>query len=146
MAHGPDSVDDGDEIQKLSFWPAFKELWRRGQNHRRPGGLAALGGGFPRGVAPLAETSARRGGFDAVIGNPPWDRIKLQEVEWFATRAPEGIALAADGEQRRKARHSAAAKRVGRAPLAAWSSKRRQGPGRQAMGATGPVPPVTILF
>ena len=33
------------------------------------------------------------GGFDAVIGNPPWDRIKLQEVEWFATRAPE-LALA----------------------------------------------------
>ena len=26
------------------------------------------------------------GGFDAVIGNPPWDRIKLQEVEWFALR------------------------------------------------------------
>jgi hypothetical protein len=26
------------------------------------------------------------GGFDAVIGNPPWDRIKLQEVEWFAER------------------------------------------------------------
>ena len=25
-------------------------------------------------------------GFDAVIGNPPWDRIKLQEVEWFAER------------------------------------------------------------
>ena len=30
-----------------------------------------------------------QGGFDAVIGNPPWDRIKLQEVEWFATRMPE---------------------------------------------------------
>lgn len=28
------------------------------------------------------------GGFDAVIGNPPWDRIKLQEVEWFAERKP----------------------------------------------------------
>jgi hypothetical protein len=28
------------------------------------------------------------GGFDAVIGNPPWDRIKLQEVEWFAERVP----------------------------------------------------------
>ena len=27
-----------------------------------------------------------KGGFDAVIGNPPWDRIKLQEVEWFAER------------------------------------------------------------
>ncbi len=29
------------------------------------------------------------GGFDAVIGNPPWDRMKLQEVEWFAERRPE---------------------------------------------------------
>ena len=31
---------------------------------------------------------ARTGGFDAVIGNPPWDRMKMQEVEWFAERAP----------------------------------------------------------
>ncbi len=30
---------------------------------------------------------ARTGGFDAVIGNPPWDRMKMQEVEWFAERA-----------------------------------------------------------
>ena len=30
-----------------------------------------------------------QGGFDAVIGNPPWDRIKLQEVEWFAARMPD---------------------------------------------------------
>ncbi len=35
----------------------------------------------------------RQGGFDAVVGNPPWDRIKLQQVEWFAARRPE-IALA----------------------------------------------------
>lgn len=28
------------------------------------------------------------GGFDAIIGNPPWDRMKLQEVEWFAERKP----------------------------------------------------------
>ncbi len=33
-----------------------------------------------------------QGGFDAVIGNPPWDRMKLQQVEWFATRRRE-IAL-----------------------------------------------------
>ena len=33
------------------------------------------------------------GGFDAVIGNPPWDRMKLQQVEWFAARKPE-IAMA----------------------------------------------------
>jgi hypothetical protein len=29
------------------------------------------------------------GGFDVVLGNPPWDRIKLQEQEFFATREPE---------------------------------------------------------
>ena len=42
------------------------------------------------------------GGFDAVIGNPPWDRIKLQEVEWFATRAPE-LARAPTAAARRTA-------------------------------------------
>jgi len=30
-----------------------------------------------------------RGGFDAVLGNPPWERIKLQEQEFFAARNPE---------------------------------------------------------
>ena len=30
-----------------------------------------------------------RGGFDVVIGNPPWERIKLQEQEFFAARSPE---------------------------------------------------------
>ena len=29
------------------------------------------------------------GGFDVVLTNPPWERIKLQEQEFFAMRAPE---------------------------------------------------------
>jgi hypothetical protein len=29
-----------------------------------------------------------RGGFDCVLGNPPWERIKLQEEEFFASREP----------------------------------------------------------
>jgi len=37
---------------------------------------------------PTVFGAGSRGGFDAVIGNPPWDRIKLQEVEWFAERSP----------------------------------------------------------
>ncbi len=37
----------------------------------------------------------RSGGFDCVLGNPPWERIKLQEQEFFATRAP-AIAQAAN--------------------------------------------------
>jgi hypothetical protein len=41
------------------------------------------------------------GGFDAVIGNPPWDRMKLQQVEWFAARRPE-IARAQRASDRQK--------------------------------------------
>lgn len=35
------------------------------------------------------------GGFDVVLGNPPWERIKLQEKEFFASRDPE-IATASN--------------------------------------------------
>lgn len=41
-----------------------------------------------------------KGGFDVVVGNPPWDRVKLSEKEFFATRAP-GIAAAAGAKRRR---------------------------------------------
>lgn len=29
-----------------------------------------------------------KGGFDVLLGNPPWERIKLQEEEFFASRSP----------------------------------------------------------
>ena len=41
------------------------------------------------------------GGFDCVIGNPPWDRIKLQEQEFFAARDPD-IAAAPNKAARGK--------------------------------------------
>ena len=51
----------------------------------------------------FTDWNPRRGGFDAVIGNPPWERVKLQEVEWFdpETRRPE-IAKAAPAARRRE--------------------------------------------
>ncbi|MCH8616350.1 BREX-1 system adenine-specific DNA-methyltransferase PglX [Sphingomonas sp. SM33] len=41
------------------------------------------------------------GGFDAVIGNPPWDRLKMQDVEWFAAREPE-VAYATRASDRKR--------------------------------------------
>ncbi|MET7378340.1 DNA methyltransferase [Streptomyces sp. NPDC005526] len=41
------------------------------------------------------------GGFDAVVGNPPWERVKLQEQEFFAQRSPE-IAEAQNAAARKK--------------------------------------------
>ena len=47
------------------------------------------------------EAAELTGGFDAVIGNPPWDRMKLQQVEWFAARRP-GIAMARRAADRKR--------------------------------------------
>ena len=55
---------------------------------------------FP-GVWSRWESAEPQGGFDAVIGNPPWDRVKLQQVEWFAARRPE-IARAQSAAERRR--------------------------------------------
>ncbi|ASW55771.1 DNA methyltransferase [Plantactinospora sp. KBS50] len=41
------------------------------------------------------------GGFSCVLGNPPWERVKLQEKEFFAVRHPE-IANAATAAARKK--------------------------------------------
>lgn len=40
-------------------------------------------------------------GFDAVIGNPPWERIRLEEVQFFAGRSPE-IAAATRASDRKR--------------------------------------------
>ena len=42
-----------------------------------------------------------RGGFDVVLGNPPWERVKLQEKEWFAERSP-AIANAENAAARKR--------------------------------------------
>ena len=41
------------------------------------------------------------GGFDCVLGNPPWERVKLQEKEWFAERSLE-IADAPNAAARKR--------------------------------------------
>ncbi|MBZ0141575.1 MAG: hypothetical protein K8H87_17670 [Pseudorhodoplanes sp.] len=46
------------------------------------------------------EGEGLTGGFDAIIGNPPWDRMKLQQVEWFAARRRE-IAMAERASDRK---------------------------------------------
>jgi hypothetical protein len=42
-----------------------------------------------------------RGGFDVVLGNPPWERVKLQEQEFFASR-DDTIAGALNASERKK--------------------------------------------
>ena len=78
----------------------FAELWNEATSIANREGFLHWEVAFP-GVWHRWQESRPQGGFDAVIGNPPWDRIKLQEVEWFATRAPD-LALAPTAAARRK--------------------------------------------
>ena len=78
----------------------FAALWRDARAVAEREGFLHWEAAFP-GVWQHWQSARPEGGFDAVIGNPPWDRIKLQEVEWFATRAPD-LALAPTAAARRK--------------------------------------------
>ncbi|MEO1488010.1 MAG: restriction endonuclease [Pseudomonadota bacterium] len=56
---------------------------------------------FP-GVWTNWKSAALEGGFDAVVGNPPWDRFEFEEVPWFEAR-DKAIALAPSGAKRKAA-------------------------------------------
>ena len=43
------------------------------------------------GMFVLPAPGVSEDGFDAIIGNPPWDKLKVQEKEWFKTRAPRWL-------------------------------------------------------
>ena len=92
LARGPDAVGDGETGGDDTSWSGFKELWSDARSVADREGFLHWEAAFP-GVWQRWQEEQPVGGFDAVIGNPPWDRIKLQEVEWFSTRSPE-LALA----------------------------------------------------
>ncbi|MCK0439971.1 N-6 DNA methylase [Gordonia alkaliphila] len=59
---------------------------------------------FPTTAAPgdaVDEETGWAGGFSVVLGNPPWERVKLQEQEFFAARDPE-IATAPNAAARKR--------------------------------------------
>ncbi|MCL5052793.1 MAG: N-6 DNA methylase, partial [Gammaproteobacteria bacterium] len=62
---------------------AFPEVFQMGDDNRS-----------------TATTSGLRGGFDVVLGNPPWEQIQLKEEEFFAVSAPK--LAAASGNARKK--------------------------------------------
>ena len=80
--------------------PAFTTLLNQSKSIAKAESFLHWEAAFP-GVWRHWQNQTPEGGFDAVIGNPPWDRIKLQEVEWFATRDPE-LARAPTAAARRE--------------------------------------------
>nr|WP_263429363.1 N-6 DNA methylase [Nannocystis pusilla] len=94
---------------------------------------------FPQVFAPATENTAPddpcgwTGGFDVMLGNPPWERVKLQEKEFFAERAPE--VAAADNAAQRK-RLMAELPRTQPALWAAWRAATRASDGESLIYRT----------
>ena len=101
LAHGPDSIRPGTAAAETDRLATIRERWQEARAIARQEEFLHWEAAFP-GVWRDWQSLRPDGGFDAVIGNPPWDRIKLQEVEWFATRASQ-IALAPTAAARRAA-------------------------------------------
>lgn len=91
---------------KTATMPTTETVWRAANGEQIYGPLAA------HAIDTAGDQSAfhwplefpqifARGGFDAVVGNPPWERIKLQEKEFFAARSVE-IAEAPNAAARTK--------------------------------------------
>ena len=100
LSDGPDSVDAADPVRQHTTWPDFTQIWRDAAEIAGRENFLHWEAAFP-GVWRRWQDDKPAGGFDAIIGNPPWDRIKLQEVEWFSTRSPE-LALAPTAAARRR--------------------------------------------
>ena len=103
LAEGPEIFDSDKRVEPSKSWSEFNDIWQNAKSIADQESFLHWEVAFPS-VWQAWQDIDPSGGFDAVIGNPPWDRIKLQEVEWFATRAPE-IALQQTAAARRSAIH-----------------------------------------
>ena len=99
LSQGPAAMDsettNGSDRSKLDF----EQRWSAARSIADRESFLHWEVAFP-GVWRRWQDARPEGGFDAVIGNPPWDRIEQQEVEWFALRDYE-VAHAQTGSQRK---------------------------------------------
>ncbi len=101
LGQGPNEFASDERVEDSKTWSDFIDRWQTAKGTADEEEFLHWEVAFP-GVWEHWQDMDPSGGFDAIIGNPPWDRIKLQEVEWFATRA-EHIALQQTAAARRSA-------------------------------------------
>ena len=99
LALGSGAVDDVKPGNEETSAAEFETLWHDARSIADHERFLHWEVAFP-GVWRDWQDVRPQGGFDAVIGNPPWDRIEQQEVEWFAIRDNE-VALANTGAMRK---------------------------------------------
>ena len=101
LSQGPDAMRSATAGDPEPSRSVFEQRWSAARSIADRESFLHWEVAFP-GVWRRWQDARPEGGFDAVIGNPPWDHIKLQEVEWFATRAP-ALARASTAAARKTA-------------------------------------------
>ena len=88
IARGASSVDDQDSVKHRPFWPSFKDLWSDAKAVGNQERFLHWEVDFP-GVWRRWQDPRPVGGFDAIIGNPPWGLVEQPATEWFPLRGEE---------------------------------------------------------
>ena len=99
LARGPSQLTEASTESEARTFRQFHGLWKNVRQIADRERFLHWEAAFP-GVWRNWQDARPQGGFDAVIGNPPWDQIEQPEVEWFASR-DEDIALATTGARRK---------------------------------------------
>ena len=99
LARGPDGVPVDSPGAMHSSRPAFRVMWDESRSITEREGFLHWEAAFP-GVWSGWQDDRPKGGFDAVISNPPWDQNEQPEIEWFALR-DIAIALAPTAAERK---------------------------------------------
>ncbi len=99
LARGPTPDSDNASGANEPNDSGFASIWKDAKSISDREAFLHWEVAFP-GVWHGWEDVKPKGGFDAVIGNPPWDQIEQSEVEWFAIRDEE-VALASTGATRK---------------------------------------------
>ena len=88
LANGPIAVNVVTPGEGEAHLPGFKALWDRASSIAGRENFLHWEAAFP-GVWRHWQNMHPEGGFDAIIGNPPWDLIEQPATEWFPLRGDE---------------------------------------------------------
>ncbi len=91
------------EIKYLDDNDGIVDAQRLPDSFRAEVALAAKQHSFFHWCVEFPEVFAYDGGFDVMCGNPPWDKIKVEDKKWFESHGRSDIVNAGTAAQRKRA-------------------------------------------
>lgn len=91
------------EIKYLDDNDGIVDAQRLPDSFRAEVAIAAKRHSFFHWCVEFPEVFAYDGGFDVMCGNPPWDKIKVEDKKWFESHGRSDIVNAGTAAQRKRA-------------------------------------------